>query len=284
MQPERSSGRRRWPAISASRKGGSELQERLAAIVESSDDAILSKDLEGIIRPAGTGSAERLLRLHRRRNCPGNIFPTLAAPDRVDEILIFLTASSALGSAWIITKTKAANQGRRIPDRVLTVSPIRDGSGKIIGASKVARDMTGLGTARSRPFARAERSALTRSNADLQQFAYSASPRPARTLAHGLNLQRVAERENSAPNAGSDGTSISSLAVQGACGWNAFKRDLRAYTQKYRHRDRSRTEDIDANQILDKALANLEAGINDSGAIVTRTALPESASTNFSLT
>ena len=55
-------------------------------------------------------------------------------------------------------------------DISLTISPVKDAQGKIIGASKVARDIT----ERKRQ-EEAANAALTRSNADLQQFAYSAS-------------------------------------------------------------------------------------------------------------
>jgi PAS domain S-box-containing protein len=116
-----------------------EVQARLAAIVESSQDAIISKTLDGIIRTWNSG-AERLFG-YTAEETVGRSITLLIPPDRLDEEREILGRLSRGERVEHYETLRMAKDGRLL-DISLTVSPVRDGEGRIIGASKVARDVT----------------------------------------------------------------------------------------------------------------------------------------------
>jgi PAS domain S-box-containing protein len=248
-------------------KAVTELRERLAAIVESSDDAIISKDLNGIIQSWNRG-AERIFG-YKAEEIVGKHISTLAAPDCVDEIPNILERI-ARGQRIDHYETKRITKTGNILNISLTISPVRDASGTIIGASKVARDVTDR--ARQEEGLREANDALTRSNADLQQFAYSAShdlQEPLRMVATYSEMLR----KYFSGQLGPSGDEYIGYTLQGALRMEQLLKDLRAYTQAATA-GTELTQDIDAGAVLDKALANLEAAIKDSGASISRAALP----------
>jgi PAS domain S-box-containing protein len=114
-------------------------QRLMAAIVESSDDAIVSKSLTGEIRSWNTG-AQRLFG-YTPEEVIGKPITIIIPPERQHEeeaILLRLRRGERLEHYDTIRVTK---DGRRL-DISLTISPIRDSSGKVIAVSKVARDIT----------------------------------------------------------------------------------------------------------------------------------------------
>jgi PAS domain S-box-containing protein len=111
----------------------------LAAIVESSDDAIVTKNLEGIIQSWNAG-AERLFG-YTAQEVVGRPVLILIPPEHHDEeryILDRLQRGERIEHFETVRLTK---DGRKI-EVSLTVSPVRDRFGTIIGASKVARDIS----------------------------------------------------------------------------------------------------------------------------------------------
>jgi PAS domain S-box-containing protein len=116
-----------------------EAQARLAAIVESSDDAIVSKSLEGIIQSWNAG-AERIFG-YTSAEAVGQAI-TLIIPDERRHEEVDILARLRRGERIDHYETvRRAKDGRPI-DVSLTVSPVRDASGHVIAASKVARDIT----------------------------------------------------------------------------------------------------------------------------------------------
>lgn len=111
----------------------------LAAIVESSDDAIISKTLEGIIT-SWNKSAERIFG-YKADEMIGKHISTLIPADRQDEEPAILRQLAA-GKRVDHFETERLTSDGRIINISLTISPIRDASGTIIGASKIARDIT----------------------------------------------------------------------------------------------------------------------------------------------
>jgi len=114
-------------------------QPKLAAIVESSDDAIISKDLNGIISSWNT-AAERIFG-YSAQEAIGQPITIIIPPELHEEeaqILKRLRNGERIEHFETVRVTKA---GKRI-NISLTVSPIKDSSGRVTGASKIARDIT----------------------------------------------------------------------------------------------------------------------------------------------
>ena len=117
------------------------LQARLAAIVASSDDAIVSKDLNGVVQSWNEG-AERLFGYAAAEMIGRPILPIIP-PDRQQEepeILARLRRGDRVDHFETVRRRK---NGELIHVSV-TISPIRDSTGRIVGASKIARDITAL--------------------------------------------------------------------------------------------------------------------------------------------
>jgi PAS domain S-box-containing protein len=127
------------------RKRAEEGLARLAAIVEWSDDAIVSRTLDGVIQTWNAG-AERMFG-YRAEEVIGRPVTLLIPPERVHEearVLAQLRRGQPVEHYETVRLTK---DGRRI-DVSLTISPVRDSQGRVIGASKIARDIGDIVRAR----------------------------------------------------------------------------------------------------------------------------------------
>ena len=114
-------------------------QMRLAAIVQSSDDAIVSKDLNGIVMTWNAG-AERVFGYTAAEMIGQSITKVIPA-ERLDEETFVLREVRA-GRRVEHFETVRQHKSGRLLDISLTVSPILDANGRVIGASKIARDVT----------------------------------------------------------------------------------------------------------------------------------------------
>ena len=114
-------------------------QALLAAIVASSDDAIVSKTLQGVITSWNAG-AERLFG-HTAAQAVGQPILLVIPPDRHHEENTILERIHRGERVEHFETVRQTRDGRLI-DVSITVSPVRDASGKIIGASKIARDIS----------------------------------------------------------------------------------------------------------------------------------------------
>lgn len=113
--------------------------QRLVAIVESTDDAIVSKDLDGIIK-SWNGGAQRLFG-YEAEEVIGKPITILIPPDRLDEepdIIERIRRGERVNHYDTVRRRKDGS----LIHISLTVSPIKNADGKIIGASKIARDIT----------------------------------------------------------------------------------------------------------------------------------------------
>ena len=115
-------------------------QGELASIVEWSDDAIVSESLDGIVRSWNRG-AERMYGYSAAEAIGQHI--SFMAPDESRDEETQLLARVARGEALLHFETTRRAKGGHLVDVALTISPIRDAAGRIVGASKIARDMTG---------------------------------------------------------------------------------------------------------------------------------------------
>ena len=112
---------------------------RLASIVDSSDDAIVSKDLSGIIQSWNAG-AERLFG-YTAEEVIGKPITILMPPDRVNEEPGII-GRIARGERVDHYETVRQRKDGSLVDISLTVSPLKTPDGRIVGASKIARDIT----------------------------------------------------------------------------------------------------------------------------------------------
>jgi len=258
-----------------------EILERLAAIVESSDDAIISKALDGTILSWNRG-AERIFG-YTAEETVGRHISMIAAPDRIDEIPQIL-ARLARGERVDHYETKRRTKDGRILTVSLTVSPIRDASGVVIGASKIARDITSReqhrreleqsNAALETANAALEKAnaALERANVDLQHFAYSAShdlQEPLRMVAaySGMLKSRFAGQLDET------GAQCIEYIALGAEKMRQLLNDLLAFT-RVSAIDPADAKPIDAGEALNGALKALDPAIHESGAVITRGPLP----------
>ena len=112
---------------------------RLAAIVDSSEDAIISKTLEAIIQ-SWNAAAERVFG-YTAKEAVGRPITMLFSADRLDEEDKIIARIRAGERVEHFETVRLRKDGTAIPVS-LTISPIRDEEGRIIGASKIARDIT----------------------------------------------------------------------------------------------------------------------------------------------
>ncbi|MFA7604131.1 MAG: PAS domain S-box protein [Novosphingobium sp.] len=121
------------------RDGADEETQRLAAIVESSDDAIVSKQLDGTIT-SWNSAAERLFGW-RAEEIVGQSVLALIPEDRHDEEALIIERLRR-GERIEHFETVRRHKSGVLFDISLTISPIRRSDGMIVGASKIARDIT----------------------------------------------------------------------------------------------------------------------------------------------
>lgn len=121
------------------RKQAEEVERRLAAIIESSDDAILSMNLTGAIASWNRG-AERLYG-YRAEEVIGKPVTILIPEDRQNEERELLERSNRGEHVEHIETVRRRKDGTLV-EISLAVSTVRDRQGRIIGASKIARDIT----------------------------------------------------------------------------------------------------------------------------------------------
>ncbi|MEI2298787.1 PAS domain S-box protein [Ensifer sp. MJa1] len=115
------------------------LRAHLAAIVESSFDAIVSKSLDGTVR-SWNGAAERLFGYTAEDMVGQSIFTII--PPHLHEEEVRLLARLSQGERIEPFETVRQHKDGSYVTISLTISPIRNAAGKIVGASKVARDIT----------------------------------------------------------------------------------------------------------------------------------------------
>jgi PAS domain S-box-containing protein len=123
----------------AAGRDAEELRSRLAAIVASSDDAIISKNLEGIIVTWNEG-ATRIFG-YTPEEVIGRSITMLIPPDRLDEEPAILARLRA-GQRVDHYETLRVRKDGSIANISLSISPVRNAAGEIVGASKIARDIT----------------------------------------------------------------------------------------------------------------------------------------------
>ena len=116
-----------------------EYRSRLASIIDSSEDAIIGKNLDGTIASWNKG-AERIYG-YTPEEVVGKHISLLAPTDRPDEIPEILQKTARGESVEHYESVRVTKDGRHL-DVSISVSPLRDAKGDIVGASAIARDIT----------------------------------------------------------------------------------------------------------------------------------------------
>jgi PAS domain S-box-containing protein len=248
------------------RKRAEEVRERLAAVVESSDDAIIGKTLDGVITTWNHG-AEKVFG-YSSSEAVGKPMQMLVPPERANEEPDILARVERGESVEHFETVRVRKDGKGI-DVSVTISPIRDSSGAIVGVSKVARDITERKHAEQRLADKAEE--LARSNRELEQFAYLAShdlQEPLRMVASYTQL--LAERYGGKLDENAD--KFLGYAREGALRMQVLIRDLLAFSRVVQAGVPRKP--VDCNVALEEAVQSLTAAIEESGAVVTHAALP----------
>lgn len=150
------------------RRKADEQRLRLAAVVESSADAIISKTLEGEI--TSWNDSARDLFGYERDEIVGRSIWLLIPPEREDEEKEILRALARGERIEQRDTVRVRKDGRRVEVQV-TSSPVRDTEGRVIGASKIVRDITGRRRG-ERALAEA-RDATQAAYRELESFSYS---------------------------------------------------------------------------------------------------------------
>ncbi len=126
-----------FPRVITNRKRGD--RGRLAAIVDSSDDAIIAKDLEGTIMSWNAG-AERMFG-YGAEEMIGRPITVLVPPNRLDEEKQILQSLRRGERVDHLETVRLRKDGLQV-DVSVTSSPIKDAYGKVVGVSKIIRDVT----------------------------------------------------------------------------------------------------------------------------------------------
>jgi PAS domain S-box-containing protein len=122
------------------RERAEEALQRIAAIVEFSEDAIITKDLNGVITTWNPG-AERLFG-YTAREAIGQPITLIIPADRLEEEPAVLARIRSGGSVRHYETVRRRKDGTLL-DISLSVSPLKNSQGQMTGASKIARDISG---------------------------------------------------------------------------------------------------------------------------------------------
>jgi len=249
------------------RKEAERTSQLFTGLVESSDDAIITKDLNGIVTSWNKG-AERILG-YSAEEMVGRPLAIIAPPDRKQEMPKILDRIKRGERVEHFESVRRGKDGRLV-NVSLTVSPILDAAGNIVGASKIARDITERALAERAIAEHADR--LARTNANLQQFTYAAShdlQEPLRTVVTFTQLlaDRYGEKLDGEAN------EFMNYVITAARRMQQLITDLLIYSRSVHHEDVPLRE-VALNTSVDLAMHNLQLAIQESGAAIETEALP----------
>jgi PAS domain S-box-containing protein len=273
------------------RKEAEELQAHLAAIVASSDDAVVSKDLHSIIKSWNMGG-ERIFG-YTAEEVIGRSIELLIPPELKHEEAQILHRIRRGDRIEHYETIRVRKDGKRIPVS-LSVSPVKNAADEIIGAAKIARDITDKKLAeeeiyrlnrhleqrvreRTRELEKTnaqlgeQTAKLTRTNAELERFAYVSShdlQEPLRMISGFTHL--LAERYEG--KLGADADDFIKYAVEGADRMSRLIKDLLKYSLLGVQEMRSAP--VNFEELWNRAMMDLKVSIEKSGAVLTHDPLP----------
>jgi PAS domain S-box-containing protein len=234
---------------------------RLAAIVEFSDDAIISKDLNSIIT-SWNGGAEKVFGYPASEMLGTSIRRLLPADrqDEEDQILGKISRGESLDHFETVRQTKSG----LLIDVSVTASPIKDAAGKVIGVSKVARDIT---ERKAEKVARQmnveleqrviERTAqLQTANEDLEAFSYSVSHDLRAPLRHIMGFVEMVQKD-AGPSLSENNRRHLKTISQAAKRMGTLIDDLLAFSRV--GRAHLRKTEVNLDQLVEETVNDLQA-------------------------
>ena len=239
----------------------------LSAIVESSDDAIIGQDLTGTIT-SWNGGAEQIFG-YSADEMVGRHASLLIVPGKTDEMVDIL---GRIGNGERIERFRASRctKGNVLLRVAITVSPLHDAAGRIIGASKICRDITNEVVAAEK--LECLNTDVRRTNDDLERFAFVAShdlQEPLRMIAVYSQLLIQSSPEEQLAN----GKSYVDNIVDGTKRMKELLTDLLTYTEIGGRQDVPE-QSVDLNTILRRVKQNLKASIDATRAMIDAAPLP----------
>jgi PAS domain S-box-containing protein len=252
------------------------LEAHLAAIVESSEDAIISKDLTGKIQSWNTG-AEQLFG-YTADEVIGKPITIIIPPDRLHEELDILSRLQR-GERVEHFETIRRHKDGSLLNISLMISPVRDAQGRVVAASKVARNITER--MRQEKALQEANEALTRSNEDLEQFAYSASHDLQEPLRIASAFSELLQ-DKFGGKLGGEGDEFIRYIVDASARMQQLLRDLRTFSQASKL-TQDQVPNVDAGEVLRRTISNMKTAIDDSNAVITHGELPVVAMHEFQL-
>ncbi|MCI0449305.1 MAG: PAS domain S-box protein [Chlorobi bacterium] len=249
------------------RKKNEEIKSHLAAIVLNSSDAIYAMSLDGQIQSWNPG-AEKLYGFSEREAIGRNI--SIVIPVEKKSELNHLLNKISKGERIESYETKRQRKDKSILDVSLTISPIRDESGLIAGASAISRDITYKKQVEEELRIYAEELAL--SNEELYVFSYAAShdlQEPLRSVQNFIETlnkkykKRLGHEMEEEINSAEDGVTRMYRLI------TDFLMYSRVGTEK------ATKEEIDCNHTLKDAISNLEVAIKESKTQIKQYTLPK---------
>jgi PAS domain S-box-containing protein len=258
----------------SARRHADETMRLLASIVESSQDAIMGQDLRGRFTSWNKG-AEQIFG-YTSAEMIGQSASIIANPEGSDEILEVLHRIEAGERVDQYLAVRRKKDGQLI-DVSITISPIYDQLGRIVGASKIARDISAqvraaAELAQANTALQRSNETLARFNEDLERFAFIAS----HDLQEPLRMMTVYSQLLVRAFPGQPGEEVSKYIeymLGGARRMRQLLADLLAFAEIGARGDEP-VSSTDLNLVLEKATQNLKASIDESGACITADHLP----------
>jgi PAS domain S-box-containing protein len=239
---------------------------RLAALVESSADAIIGKDLNGMVTSWNRGA--EMLFGYTADEMVGTFIVRLIPPDRLDEEIGILETIKRGETVEHLETVRRAKDGRLIPV-IVTASPIKEPSGKVTGASKVVHDITERKTAEleiSRLNSDLERRVIERTaqlqiaNEELEAFSYSVSHDLRAPLRHIVGFVKMLEQDTG-PSLSEKSLRYLTIVSNSARRMGILIDDLLAFSRV--GRAELRKTDFDLNELVGEVVAFLEEETKD---------------------
>lgn len=244
--------------IRAEEERRAEADRHLAQLVESSDDVILSKSLDGIVK-TWNAAAERIFG-YTAAEMIGRPISVIIPPERQAEEMEILQKVSSGESIHHYETTRLCKDGREITVS-LSVSPIRDGSGNVIGASKIARDVTEQRQTERRAIQlQSELAHVDRVNA-VSQLSSALAHELNQPLTAIMNYVSAAKLRWSQAGGNDKATSLLDRAIAQTERAGAIIQRLRSFLEK---REPHRIEE-DLNAVLEEAIALGFVGSSNDG-------------------